>query len=401
MADEIEEPGAPGSEIPAQNTDAEKNRHAAVEEPVAVSAYSSTSDPYGEPYGQEARLESASTQLETTVTQAGEKAETIPAIAAPAPPPKSPPPPPPPPPGKPEEEDESDQEEEGMLRMSFMEHLGELRSRILKALAGIVVAFLVSITFCGPLWRIVSAPAVDALKNLGLNPQLVAITPMEQFNVIYLKLPLLVSVFLASPWVLLQVWGFISPGLYKREKKWATPFVLCTAGLFITGGCFAYFVAFRYGLQFLLGIGRDINVAPMVSINEYFDLFVNVTVGVGLVFEMPVIIFFLTLLHLASPRFLVRHSRYAILAITVLAAIVTPTPDVFNMMLFAVPMVLLFFVGVFVSYLLVLKREGKKFAWGTVLLVLLIAAAILGGVVALLVFGLHYQLIPKWPYVVK
>jgi sec-independent protein translocase protein TatC len=216
-----------------------------------------------------------------------------------------------------------------------------------------------------------------------------------------LKLPLLVSIFLASPWVLYQVWAFISPGLYKREKKWAVPFILSTAGLFITGGCFAYFIAFRYGLEFLLGIGRDIHITPVVSINEYFDLFVNVTLGVGLVFEMPVIIFFLTLLHLASPRFLVRHSRYAILAITVIAAVVTPTPDVFNMMLFAVPMVLLFFVGVFVSYLLVLKREGKKFAWRTVFLVLLIVVLILAGTLALLVFGLHYHLIPKSPYLTK
>ena len=103
--------------------------------------------------------------------------------------------------------------------MSFMEHLGELRSRILKALAGIVVAFLLSITFCGPLWKIVSAPAVDALKNLGLNPQLVAITPMEQFNVIYLKLPLLVSVFLASPWVLCQVWALHFSRAVQAGKK--------------------------------------------------------------------------------------------------------------------------------------------------------------------------------------
>lgn len=390
MADEIEEPSAPGSEIPAQSTDAEKDNHALVEEPSAVAAYSSNSDPYSE----EARLEGAATQV------AG-KTETVPAAAPPAPVPAPKSPPPPPPPGKQDEEEPDDEEEEGMLRMSFMEHLGELRSRILKALAGIVVAFLLSITFCGPLWKIVSAPAVDALKNLGLNPQLVAITPMEQFNVIYLKLPLLVSIFLASPWVLGQVWAFISPGLYKREKKWATPFVLCTAGLFITGGCFAYFVAFRYGLQFLLGIGRDINVAPMVSINEYFDLFVNVTLGVGLVFEMPVVIFFLTLLHLASPRFLIRHSRYAILAITILAAVVTPTPDVFNMMLFAVPMVLLFFVGVFVSYLLVLKREGKKFPWGAVWLILAIVILIVAGVLALFIFGLHYHVITKWPYLVK
>src|SRR5690349_15751680 len=377
MADEIEEPSAPGSQPPAQTP----------EEPVAVSAYSSTSDPYGEELAQQ-----------SAATQTVETTEPVPAVTAP--PPKSPPPTPPT--SKQEEEEEPDEEEEGMLRMSFMEHLGELRARILKALAGIIVAFLVSITFCKPLWEFVSSPAVEALKHLGINPpNLAQITPMENFNVIYIKLPLLVSIFLASPWILYQVWAFISPGLYKREKKWAVPFILCTAGLFITGGCFAYFVAFRFGLEFLLGIGRDVHVTPVVSINEYFDLFVNVVLGVGLVFEMPVIIFFLTLLHLASPRFLLRNSRYAILAITVLAAIVTPTPDVFNMMLFCVPMVLLFFVGVFGSYLLVLKREGRKFPWKVAFLVISLVIVIAAGVLALMVYGLHYHLITKWPFVVK
>ncbi|MBV8808355.1 MAG: twin-arginine translocase subunit TatC [Acidobacteriaceae bacterium] len=308
-------------------------------------------------------------------------------------------PPPPPPPG---DDDEEDEEEKGMLRMSFMEHLEELRSRLLKAIGGMLVAFLLSIGFCKDLWRVVSAPAVEALKHLHVNPpNLAQITPMEQFNVIYLKLPLLVSVFVASPWILYQVWAFISPGLYRREKKWAVPFILSTAGLFITGGLFAYFVAFRYGLEFLLGIGRDINVTPVVSINEYFDLFVNVTLGVGLVFEMPVIIFFLTLLRLASPRFLIRHSRYAILAITIIAAIVTPTPDVFNMMIFAVPMVLLFFVGVFVSHLLVLKREGRRFPWGQVLLGIGLTLVIAAGVVGLFVYRYHYHFIAKWPYLSK
>ena len=286
-----------------------------------------------------------------------------------------------------------------MLRMSFMEHLEELRSRIIKALAGIIIAFLISITFCKQLWEFVSAPAVDALRHLGVNPpNLAQITPMENFNVIYLKLPLLVSLFIGSPWVLYQVWAFISPGLYKREKRWAVPFIACTAGLFITGGCFAYFVAFRYGLEFLLGIGRDVHVTPVVSINEYFDLFVNVTLGVGLVFEMPVIVFFLTLLRLASPRFLLRHSRYAILAITIIAAVVTPTPDIFNMMIFAVPMVMLFFVGVFASYLLVLKREGKKFPWKMVLLVALACVLITAGALALLFYKYHFHFLPKWPY---
>jgi len=289
-----------------------------------------------------------------------------------------------------------------MLRMSFMDHLEELRTRILRALIGVVVAFIASLAFADPLWRVVSAPAVGALKHLGINPpNLAYLTPMEGFNVIYIKLPLLVSIFIGSPWILYQVWAFISPGLYRREKRWAVPFILCTAGLFISGGLFAYFVAFRYGLDFLLGLGRGINVTPVVSINEYFDLFVNVTLGIGLVFEMPVIIFFLTLLRMASPRFLLKHSRYAILAITIIAAIVTPTPDIFNMMLFAVPMVGLYFVGLLASYLLVLKREGRKFPWGVLMLsigaIILVAAAL----VVVMIFYYHFHFVPKWPYLAR
>lgn len=308
----------------------------------------------------------------------------------------------PPAPPPPSDDDESDADDEGMLRMSFVEHLEELRTRILRALLGLVGAFLFSMFFTKELWRIVSEPAVAALTHLGVNPpELVAISPMEQFNIIWLKMPLLVSVFLGSPFVLYQVWGFISPGLYKREKRWAVPFIACTAGLFIFGGCFAYFVAFRYGIEFLLGIGRDVNVRPMVSIDQYFDLFVNVTLGVGLVFEMPVIIFFLTLLRLASPRFLLRHSRYAILGIVVIAAVVTPTPDIFNMMIFAIPMVALYFVGLFASFLLVLRREGKPFPWKALILVLLGLIALTGGLAYYFIWRYHMHLVTHWPFLVK
>ena len=248
--------------------------------------------------------------------------------------------------------------------MSFLEHLEELRARIIKALVGIGVAFVLSLTFTNELWRVVAEPAVDALKSLGYpNPGLTQITPMEVFNVVWIKLPILCAIFLASPWVLYQVWAFIAPGLYRRERRWAAPFVICSAGLFIPGGVFAYFVAFRFGLTFLLGLGRGNYITPMVSVTEYFDLFVNVTLGVGLVFELPVLIFFLTLLRIVTPGFLVRNSRYAILAIFVLAAIVTPTPDIFNLMMFATPMCVLFYVGVFASYLLVLNRENRRFPW--------------------------------------
>jgi len=307
---------------------------------------------------------------------------------------RRPPPPPPPPPPTPEEE-----EEEGMLRMSFMEHLEELRNRIIRALYGLGIAFFLCVGFANKLWDVVSDPAVDALKTLHVNPpRLAQIKPLEGFMVIFVDLPLVCSIFVASPWIVYQVWAFISPGLYRKEKRLALPFVLLTAGLFITGGLFAYFLAFRYGLTFLLGIGMMNNVQPVVSITEYFDLFVNVTLGVALVFELPVVIFLLTLLRLLSPRFLLRHSRYAVLAIVIVAAIITPTPDVFNLMLFAIPMCALYFVGVFAGLLLVMRREGHRLPWRKISVYVLGAIVIVGAIVAAFThFHLHF--INKWPYI--
>ena len=166
-------------------------------------------------------------------------------------------------------------------------------------------------------------------------------------------------------------------------------------------GLFAYFVAFRFGLTFLLGIGRDINIAPVVSITEYFDLFVNVTLGIGLVFEMPVLIFFLVLLRMVTPSFLVRNARYAVLIIVILAAIVTPTPDVVNLMLFSVPMCFLYFVGAFAGYLLVLHRENRRFPWLALLALLLALAGIVAGGVYLLISRYGYHLERTWPFLTK
>jgi sec-independent protein translocase protein TatC len=305
-------------------------------------------------------------------------------------------PPPPPPSGG-----DGDEDDDGMLRMSFLQHLEELRSRIIRALIGVGVAFAASVFFMDKLWDIVSRPAVSALTALKYDPELVQISPMEAFNIIWVKLPILCSIFLASPWILYQVWAFISPGLYRRERRWAAPFVLGSAGLFIAGGLFAYFVAFRFGLTFLLGIGRGNSVKPMVSITEYFDLFVNVTLGVGLVFELPVVIFFLTLLRIVTPSFLISHSRYAILGIFILAAIVTPTPDVFNLMLFATPMCLLFYVGIFAGYLLVLHRENRRFPWKKTMTIVIPVLLLLALVLYLAMTKYGMKLVPHWPFFVR
>jgi sec-independent protein translocase protein TatC len=301
---------------------------------------------------------------------------------------------PPPPPEAPEEED-------GMLRMSFLQHLEELRTRIIRSLMGLVVAFGISMCFMNQMWNAVKQPIVVALKTLGYPPELAARTPMEGISIVWFRVPILASIFIASPWVLYQVWAFIAPGLYKRERRWAVPFILTTAGLFITGGLFAYFIAFRFALTFLLKIGKDAGIRPYIAPTEYMDLFINVILGVALIFEMPVLIFFLTLLRIVTPRFLLKHSRYAILAIVIVAAIVTPTPDAVTMTLVATPMILLYFVGVFASFLLVLRREGRPFPWRRTVkpLLWMIAVVGVGVIVTMLAFHLHW--VWKWPFIVK
>jgi sec-independent protein translocase protein TatC len=307
-----------------------------------------------------------------------------------------------PPPKPPGSSDEDEEDEEGMSRMSFLEHLEELRKRLILALAGVGVAFVLCLLFSDQLWAIVFEPAGAALRALHVVPAtLRQISPMDVFQIFWMKVPILFAVFLSSPWVLYQVWAFIAPGLYKKERRYAVPFVLSSAGLFILGGLFAYFIAFRFGLEFLLGLGIGKGVDPGVSVTEYYDLFVDVMLGVGIVFEIPVLLFLLTLIHVASPAFLVRHSRYAILAIVVLAAFITPTGDIFNLTLFATPMIVLFYVGIFASYLLVLKREKRRFPWAKFLKIAAIALILLGGASFFIARYYGYHLVHKWPPFVK
>jgi sec-independent protein translocase protein TatC len=322
----------------------------------------------------------------------------------------APPPPPAPatlsggtgsPPKPPDPPDEEDEEEDGMARMSFLEHLEELRKRILFALGGVGIAFFLCLLFSNQLWDFVFQPAGTALKHLGVSPELAQISPMDTFKIMWMELPLLASVFVSAPWLLYQVWAFIAPGLYKRERRWAAPFVISSAGLFITGGLFAYFIAFRYGLEFLLGLGIGHGIKPVISMTEYYDLFVDVMLGVGIIFEIPVLLFLLTLIRIVSPVFLVRHSRYAILGIVALAAVVTPTGDVFNLALFATPMIILFYIGIFASYMLVLKREKRQFPWRTFLRW---SAIVLGSLLVIAFFVARYygyHVILRWPVFVR
>jgi sec-independent protein translocase protein TatC len=381
---ETEQPNLPGSEaIEHEHTTGGSPTSDQPGNPTVT--YSPTVDnsygTYDDPYGYNLHADSG--------TEVAPLAKTSPPA-----PPAGPPPPP--------SEDEEDEEDEGMLRMSFMGHLEDLRTRLIRMVAGLAVAFVVCLSFSEQLWNVIRQPAVAALTSLGINPpNLVMLSPMDGFTIIWMKLPLLCSIFVASPWILYQVWAFVAPGLYKKERRFAVPFVLCSAGLFCLGGTFAYFVAFRFGLTFLLGIGHSEGVTPFISVVEYFDLFVNIILGIGIVFELPILIFFLTLLKIASPGFLLSNSRYAILMIVILAAIVTPTPDIFNMMIFAVPMIGLFFVGVFASYVLTLRREKKKFPWLKFTYFAMIALVLLAAVLYVAILRYGYKLVLNWPFLVR
>jgi len=369
------ESGAPSeSESPPEQRREERERSSA--ETFYDDPYT---DEYGEPYPEEPERESTAV------------ARTEPGRQGPAPPGG----------GDGGGFDGEGDDEEGMVRMTFLEHLEELRKRILHSLAGLVVAYLACLALAPELYDLVAGPAKRALANLPFDPplQLVAITPQEQFFLIYIKIPLLGAVFLASPWLMYQAWGFISPGLYRREKRWAVPFIFTTAGLFILGGVFGYFVVLRFALTFLLGIGQEMDVRPMITISSYFDMFMIMELGLGIVFQLPVMIFFLTLLRILRPGFLLTNVRYAILIMFIAAAVITPTPDVFNMTLFAAPMILLFFVGIGASYLLVWKREGRRIPWlwiglGSLLVLILVLAGLMYFLHAQ--FGYEFVLGPPW-----
>jgi sec-independent protein translocase protein TatC len=238
-------------------------------------------------------------------------------------------------------------EEELGGSMSFLEHLEELRHRLFYALAGVFAGFFVAFYFHDRIWALTERPILKALAQHGNTHTLVYHNPLDPFN-LYIKLSLIAGLFLASPWVLYQVWLFISPGLYRRERRYVVPFVLSTSALFLSGGLFAYLFAFPIVLNFLIGYAHGLQ--PLIEINEYFSLFATVVLGLGLVFELPTLIFFLAVMGLVNARMLLRNFRYAILIVFVIAAIITPTSDVTTMLVFAAPMLVLYFVSIGVAW---------------------------------------------------
>jgi sec-independent protein translocase protein TatC len=253
----------------------------------------------------------------------------------------------------PVEIDPEQDEQELSGQMSFLDHLEELRKRIINSLIAVGVALAVCWTFADYLFKAVQRPILKA----GVSSLIVS-SPTEGFN-LELKLALMAAVFLASPFVLGQVWLFISPGLYKHERRYALPFIFFSSLLFVVGGLFGYFVAFPFALRFLLEWEKNMGVTALINATQYFDLFIMVELGLAIIFEIPAVIFVLSRIGLVSGSFLLRNTRYAILAAFILAAVITPTTDIPNMMMMAGPMVLLYMLGVLVAYLFGKKRTRE------------------------------------------
>jgi sec-independent protein translocase protein TatC len=250
-------------------------------------------------------------------------------------------------------------QEEGGAHMTFLEHLTELRRRIINSLIAVACGTFVGVGVAEKVIGWIIRPMQHALSSANLNDRLVFTNPTGYLN-LYITLGLYLGIVIASPVVLYQIWMFVAPALYRHERKAVLGFLGSTVFLFLAGIAFGYTIILPVVLRFLVSF-RGPLVVPLISINEYFDLTLIVLLGLGLIFELPVLIFFLSLFGIVTPRFLWKNFRYAILLISIVAAIVTPTPDAMTMLVFMSPMVGLYFLGIGVSAV-VTRRRSRRLA---------------------------------------
>ena len=242
-------------------------------------------------------------------------------------------------------------------QMSFLEHLEELRKRLLYSVYSIAAGFLISLYWADNVYAYLARPMTDTLHALAMSEKLAYTNPVDPFN-LYIKLSIMCGIFLASPFVLWQIWLFISPGLYRHEKKYVWPFVGLTSGLFITGGFFAYKLAFPAALRFLVGYGHRFQ--PVIMINEYWDLAISIIVAVGVVFELPVLILLLSVFGIVTPRFLWKNIRYAVLVTAIIAAAIVPTSDMASIFIVWAPLVGLYVLSIGLSWLVYLQKNRSR-----------------------------------------
>lgn len=227
--------------------------------------------------------------------------------------------------------------------MTFFEHLGELRKRILISLAFILVFFMVSWSFVDKIYQWLAHPILQFMPQ----GEKLAFTALTEPFMMYMKLALISGLFFASPFIFYQLWLFISPALYKKEKGLVFPFVFFTTVFFLLGGAFGYYFVFPWACRFFLEIGKDFKA--IITIDQYFTLAFRVLLGIAVVFELPVLTYLLAKLKILTAHFLIKYFRYAIIIIFIIAAVLTPTPDAVTQSLFAIPMIMLYLLSILIA----------------------------------------------------
>ena len=250
-----------------------------------------------------------------------------------------------------DEQTAPDSEQQRRLgQMSFMDHLGELRTRITWSLAAAGVGLVIAFFITDPVMRFISRPL------LGLKTELVFTSPTEAFWT-WMKVAMVLAIFISMPALLYQVWKFVSPGLHAHERKYAAPFIIVGSLLFLIGGAFAMLVIIPYASNFLVTFGQEKGWKPMITVSSYTDFVIKFALAFGVVFEMPVVITVLALIGVVTPQFLSKNRKYAILINFIIAAVLTPTPDMINQCLMAGPLCILYEIGIICARLAVRKRK--------------------------------------------
>ena len=245
---------------------------------------------------------------------------------------------------EPPEEDDS---AEG--RMTFLEHLDELRKRITHAVAALFVGFVLSFAIIDKVWSFIYLRLTENVPG----HKLIYTEPGEAFF-LYMKIAVLTGVLISSPYIMWQVWLFIAPGLYAKEKRLAIPFVISSSALFLGGAAFSHYVLFPAAWAFFGSFSNEF-LEFMPRIEPVFAIYVKLMLGMGLVFQMPVLMFVLARLGIVTAKFLAKNIKYAVLLIFIVAAVITPDGNPVNQLLVGLPMVGLYLIGIVVAWLF-----GKK-----------------------------------------
>lgn len=241
------------------------------------------------------------------------------------------------------------------LKMSLTEHLIELRKRLTNSLIALGLGFFVCYYFKDWLFSVLTKPLTDALPKSSY----LIYTGLTQAFFTYMKIAFFASLILTSPFIIYQVWKFISPALLPKEKKYAVPFVFFSTLLFLSGVTFGYFVVLPPAFEFFVSFNNQY-LHAMISFSDYLSLLVTFLLGFGMSFQLPILIFFLAKLGIVNNKMLSKNRKYAILIIFVVAAILTPSPDALSQLLMAVPLMFLYEVSIFVAKFAAKKKESPE-----------------------------------------